>query len=46
MQKIAAFFDKLNDVVGKIICLLIFPIIIAIIIEVVMRYFLEPVFIT
>jgi len=39
MEKTAALFDKLNERVGKIICILIFPIIIAILIEVMMRYY-------
>ena len=39
MQNIVAYIDKLNTVVGKVICILIFPIIFAMIIEVVTRYF-------
>ena len=41
MEKAAAFIDKLNELVGRTVCLLIFPIIIAIMIEIVMRYVLR-----
>ena len=41
MEKTTALLDKLNDIVGKVVCVLIFPVIIAMVIEVVMRYFLR-----
>ena len=41
MEKTAVFIDKMNDFLGRIICILIFPVIISILIEIVMRYFLR-----